>query len=295
RGQPATPPDWFRGAVNQLGDEIVTRINNAAVANPINLLSLALLASPKHTMDEVQLRQQLALYLKLLQEAPYGEAVGLAERDPQAIIQYGIDNEFVQRVKHPLGDLIPMETLTALQVTYVRNNSLHLFILPGLISALFRNARRISLDDLHHLVHPMYPVFPHRILPALAHRRRAGRGGGWHHPRHGRRRAGITRRRLPDGRGAAHAGFRCARSPWPDRAAGTGTFLADHSPAGATRQRLADPGTAGRTGPPDRATPVAAVRVQLAGIFRSQCTEEFHQPVAALQAGQRDRQRHAAD
>ena len=159
RGQPDTPPDWFRGAVNQLGDEIVTRINNAAVANPINLLSLALLASPKHTMDEVQLRQQLALYLKLLQEAPYGEAVGLAERDPQAIIQYGIDNEFVQRVKHPLGDLITMETLTALQVTYVRNNSLHLFILPGLISALFRNARRISLDELHHLVHLMYPFF----------------------------------------------------------------------------------------------------------------------------------------
>ena len=159
RGQPDTPPEWFRGAVNRLGDEIVTRINNAAVANPINLLSLALLASPKHTMDEVQLRQQLALYLKLLQDAPYGDAVGLAERDPQAIIEYGIENEFVQRVKHPLGDLVTMETLTALQVTYVRNNSLHLFILPGLISALFRNARRISLDELHHLVHLMYPFF----------------------------------------------------------------------------------------------------------------------------------------
>lgn len=152
-------PAWFRGTVNHLGDEIVTRINDAAVANPINLASLAILSTPKQTMDEAQLRQQLGLYLKLLQQAPYGSAMAIAEQDPASIIQYGIDNAFLQRVEHPLGNLITSETTTALQMTYVRNNSLHLFILPGLISALFRNARSISLAKLHRLVHLMYPFF----------------------------------------------------------------------------------------------------------------------------------------
>ena len=152
-------PDWFRSVVNQLGDEVVTRINNAAVANPINLASLAILATPKQTMDEIQLREQLALYLKLLQKAPYGDAMAVAEQDPEKIIAYGIENDFLHRIEHPMGNLIASEPLTALQMTYVRNNSLHLFILPGLISALFKNARQISLDQLHRLVHLMYPFF----------------------------------------------------------------------------------------------------------------------------------------
>lgn len=159
RGSVEAPPAWFRDVVTQLGDEVVTRINDAAVANPINLLSLALLASAKHTMDEDQLRRQLALYLQLLQQAPYGQAMDIAETDPSTIIQYGIENEFLFRIRHPLGDLISTDQNTALQMTYVRNNSLHLFILPGLISALFRNARSISLEQLHRLVYLLYPFF----------------------------------------------------------------------------------------------------------------------------------------
>lgn len=159
RGTAEEPPAWFRGAVTALGDEVVTRINDAAVANPVNLLSLALLASAKHTMDEDQLRGQLALYLKLLQQAPYGDAMSIAETDPETIIQYGIDNEFLFRIHHALGDLISTDQSTALQMTYVRNNSLHLFILPGLISALFRNARSTSIEQLHRLVYLMYPFF----------------------------------------------------------------------------------------------------------------------------------------
>ena len=99
------------------------------------------------------------MYLKLLQDAPYGNDTALAESDPAAIIQYGIDNDFLHRVKHSLGDLISTDPISALQMTYVRNNSLHLFILPGLISALFRNARRISLSQLHRLIYLMYPFF----------------------------------------------------------------------------------------------------------------------------------------
>ena len=152
-------PEWFKQSVSKLGDEVVTRINSAAVANPVNLLSLAVLATPKHTMDEEQLRRQLALYLTLLRDARFAPDTSIAESDPEAIIRYGIEHEFIRRIEHPLGSLVSTDPVTALQMTYIRNNSLHLFVLPGLISALFDNARRIELSQLYRLVNLLYPFF----------------------------------------------------------------------------------------------------------------------------------------
>jgi glycerol-3-phosphate O-acyltransferase len=152
-------PEWFRDTINELGQRVATGINAAAVANPVNLLSLALLATPKHTMDIAQLRRQLRLYVTLLREAPYSAGSALAETDPDRIIEYGLDNGFLQRIEHELGDLVTTDARTALQMAYVRNNSLHLFVLPGLICSLFLNARSIERDQLGRLVHLLYPFF----------------------------------------------------------------------------------------------------------------------------------------
>ena len=152
-------PAEIKGAVEKLGNEVVTRINAAAVANPVNLLSLALLATPKHTMDEAQLRQQLGLYIHLLQQAPYSDATTTADTDPESIIAYGLDNQFIHRIEHAMGDLISTDQVTALQMAYIRNNSLHLFVLPGLVCSLLVDGRDIPRAHLKRLVRLLYPFF----------------------------------------------------------------------------------------------------------------------------------------
>ncbi len=153
----ANQDNWLRPLVNKLGLEVTHQINAAAVANPINLLSLALLATDKHTIDEQLLTCQLQLYIQLLQQAPYSNTTELAETNPEAIIQYALDNEFAYRIEHPHGNLISTDEVTALQMTYVRNNTLHLFALPGLISSLFLHDRRLSRERLHQLINLLYP------------------------------------------------------------------------------------------------------------------------------------------
>ena len=152
-------PEPVKQAVDSLGMEVVTRINAAAVANPVNLLSLALLATPKHTMDEVQLGRQLALYAHLLAEAPYSASATLANSEPAEIIAYGMDNAFIHRIQHAMGDLISTDPITALQMAYVRNNSLHLFVLPGLVCSLLVEGRDIPRRHLKRLVRLLYPFF----------------------------------------------------------------------------------------------------------------------------------------
>lgn len=148
---------WLRPAMTQLGAEITHHINAAAVVNPINLLSLALLATDKHTIDEQLLNCQLRLYIALLQKAPYSDSALIAEADVATIIDYALERHFIFRIQHPHGDLISTDTTTALQMTYIRNNTLHLFALPGLISSLFLNSRRLRAQELKVLVQSLYP------------------------------------------------------------------------------------------------------------------------------------------
>lgn len=155
--QDSDPSSWMRSVVARLGHEVANQINAAAVVNPIGLLSLALLATDKHTIDEQLLICQLGLYIKLLEQAPYSQSAVLSETDPRAIIDYALENSFAFRIDHPHGPLISTDETSALQMTYIRNNILHLFALPGLVSSLFRNARVLTSEHLHELVQLLYP------------------------------------------------------------------------------------------------------------------------------------------
>jgi glycerol-3-phosphate O-acyltransferase len=62
---------WSRTATRHAAAELAKRINEAAVLNPVNLIALALLATPKHTADEHALQRMIEHYQALAREAPY--------------------------------------------------------------------------------------------------------------------------------------------------------------------------------------------------------------------------------
>lgn len=69
----AQRPSWLTPAVNDLANQIMVRINNAAAANAMNLCSTALLASRQRSLTREQLLEQLDCYLQLMRNAPYAK------------------------------------------------------------------------------------------------------------------------------------------------------------------------------------------------------------------------------
>ncbi|MGK9850338.1 hypothetical protein O6205_23405, partial [Salmonella enterica subsp. enterica] len=88
-------------------------INRAADVNPINLLALALLSTPKHAMGEGDLLQQIALCKTLLAELPYSERVTVTPHTPVEIVAHGEEIGVLQRTRHPLGDVLSVDDETA--------------------------------------------------------------------------------------------------------------------------------------------------------------------------------------
>jgi glycerol-3-phosphate O-acyltransferase len=154
---PDTKPEWLNRVVDDLAEKIQININRAADVNPINLLALALLATPKHAMAENDLLAQLELTKALFQELPYSDRVTITPMNPQGIVAYGEQMGWIRRVRHPLGDVLVTEGEQAVLLSYFRNNVLHLNAAAAWVAACFLNNRRMSRSSVLRLGKIIYP------------------------------------------------------------------------------------------------------------------------------------------
>ena len=159
-GQPVPDdekPAWLAGTVDALAQQIQVRINGAADVNPINLLALALLSTPKHAMGEADLIAQIELCKTLLVDLPYSDRVTVTPHSPERIIAHAEEINVLSRIKHPLGDVLSVSGDTAVLLSYFRNNVLHLFTAASWVACCFQNNRRMSRAGLVRLGRTVYP------------------------------------------------------------------------------------------------------------------------------------------
>ncbi|WP_067514758.1 glycerol-3-phosphate 1-O-acyltransferase PlsB [Endozoicomonas ascidiicola] len=154
---PEEKPEWLIKATGNLGDLIASKINSAAVINPVNLVATALLSSPRHALGEEELIRQLDAYTRLLSMVPYSDRTAMTELDARSMVHYVEKLQLVTRQTDALGDIISMDEKTAISMTYYRNNVLHMFAIPSLISCFFVNHADIAGKDLLRICRILYP------------------------------------------------------------------------------------------------------------------------------------------
>ncbi|MDN3524378.1 glycerol-3-phosphate 1-O-acyltransferase PlsB [Halomonas sabkhae] len=163
-------PTWQREAVTRLGETLTRRINAAATLNPVNLVALALLATPHRAIETPLLERQLALLASL------SRADALPPGEPADWIDQVRQLGMLNACRDALGDLVTAEPAQATLLGWYRNNVLHLFALSGLTAFAFRHQTRHTLDDLEALLAPSWPVLarefaiesPPRLRDSLA-------------------------------------------------------------------------------------------------------------------------------
>jgi glycerol-3-phosphate O-acyltransferase len=152
-----SPPGWIGEAIADLAVRIASGINAAAAVTPINLVSMAVLATPRQALLEADLKRQLELYQRLLRDAPYAPLVTVAGDSGEQMIRYAESMGVLERQAHPLGDIMRMTAERAVLATYYRNNILHLFAMPSLLACCFISNARMRTADIQRLVWRVYP------------------------------------------------------------------------------------------------------------------------------------------
>jgi len=139
--------------VNNLGELIMSGINEATHVNAIGLLAMALLNAPKQSMSEAELTQQLTIYLAFLEAAPYAKNVTKLDLDAKAIIAYGEEFGVLKRRESELT----IEGSDAILMTYFRNNIVHLFVLPSFVACCFLSSQSLNKKQVIHWFKLVYP------------------------------------------------------------------------------------------------------------------------------------------
>ena len=156
-GNVAERPRWIAPLVDELASTVMRNINAAASVTPINLLALALLATPRQTTLVSDLERQLATLRAVLKAAPYGDRVTVTALSTSALVDYGVELNMISRDKHRAGEFVQMSAAQAVLATYYRNNVLHLIALPSLLACCFIGNAELRREDLQRFASRIYP------------------------------------------------------------------------------------------------------------------------------------------
>lgn len=157
-------PDWLNPVVAKLANDVMTRVNQSAALNAINLISTCLLATEQHVLTRAALVQQLDLYLQLQQAAPYHTSVTLPEGDGESLLQHALKINKVQLQQDGFGDLVRLSEENAVIMSYYRNNISHLFIIPALIATALLQHRSLTQVQLLNICQQLLPLLEHELF-----------------------------------------------------------------------------------------------------------------------------------
>jgi len=156
-------PEWLSAVVDDLGENIMQNINEAACVSPINLLAMGLLSTSQGILGESELLDQMQVYHKLFTASAQGTTAVVPQINFSDAIEHGKKLGFVQTSDDPLGALVSIRPGMAAPLTYFRNNVQHLITVPALLACCFVSKAKRSHQQLARLLQYTFPFLQNEL------------------------------------------------------------------------------------------------------------------------------------
>lgn len=141
-----------------LGRVLMESINEAAVINPVNMVALVTLATPRLAIERELLATQIDLYRRLFELDSANHEYLLPDYSGEEAITEVQALGFASFEASEFGELICHDSYTAVLMTWYRNNVTHTLALPALIACLVARRRRpVSRRALRAMLSTLYP------------------------------------------------------------------------------------------------------------------------------------------
>lgn len=166
--QEGTKPSWLTPTVNQLGVDILQRINGAAAINGMTLSALCLLCAKKHTLSREELLFSMQTFIDMQRNSPYSNDVTLPEQDAETLLEETMKLGKFTVHDDKFGQVFSLDRRIAITLTYYRNNILHMFAIPSLIAAIVIGKHGCERSELTSLVSRLYPLLKRELFMYLS-------------------------------------------------------------------------------------------------------------------------------
>ncbi|MEN8779188.1 MAG: glycerol-3-phosphate 1-O-acyltransferase PlsB [Glaciecola sp.] len=157
-------PQWLTPAVNCLADNIMLEINKSAALNGMAMVSLCLLASKTMTMSQTEIEQSINDYLMLFKALPFSDTMSIPAYSAPELVNDVLALKRLEVKKDKYGSLVSPFAGKAVALTYYRNNIIHLFALPSLITALVFSKNGCEKSHIMTTVKTIYPLLRNELF-----------------------------------------------------------------------------------------------------------------------------------
>jgi len=144
----AQKPSWLTPCVNSLADQVMIAINKCAALNGVSLVALILHASKNKALSRLELEEQLDFFIEIQKHAPFSTELTIPNQTGRELLNEVMSLRKVTVDHDSFGDIISLSESSALEMRYYRNNVLHTYLLPALISRILDKTAKINLDEL---------------------------------------------------------------------------------------------------------------------------------------------------
>lgn len=151
-----TKPKWIKPVIDELGETIMQRINNAASVTPVSLVATAVLATPKASLGRQELQTLIHTYHSLISGTHIESEIEMPSMSAQAMIEHTKSLGYLNVDNDKLGELVSIKPGQVAPITYFSNNIQHLLVLPSLIACSFSNRASLTEQRIHELITPAY-------------------------------------------------------------------------------------------------------------------------------------------
>jgi glycerol-3-phosphate O-acyltransferase len=157
-------PKWLNSLVSSLAESSLKTINRTAVVSPMGVFALVMLSVPAKALPEDDLTEMMERFVRLIRQCAYSPDVTIVEESGVEMLKQVSGVFGVKRFQHPSGDVIYLESPEVIQLTYYRNNIMHLLAIPSLIAAFFNHNTLIKEGVLTRDVATVYPFISKELF-----------------------------------------------------------------------------------------------------------------------------------
>ncbi|MEM0909575.1 MAG: glycerol-3-phosphate 1-O-acyltransferase PlsB [Pseudomonadota bacterium] len=151
-------PKWLTPAVNQLANNVMTRINCASALNGTALVALCLLSSKTMIMSKKELVKAIGDLLKLFTVVPYSEDATLPREGAEDLVERTLALNRFEQSQDEFGEMVSPKDGTVVFLTFYRNNIIHMFAIASLITGVVWNQKRLEKKEILFYVERLFPL-----------------------------------------------------------------------------------------------------------------------------------------
>ncbi|WP_017443748.1 glycerol-3-phosphate 1-O-acyltransferase PlsB [Gayadomonas joobiniege] len=151
-------PSWLPNFINQVSHNVMCNINQAAALNGVTMTAMALTVANKNTLFRQDLEQFLSLLTDLQTDNAIFTNLSLPpEANPTELLENALKMEkFTLDTDSP--DIIRLPQESTVEMTYYRNNIIHLYMIPSVIAAVLIEQQAVDKKYLLKLIEQTAPL-----------------------------------------------------------------------------------------------------------------------------------------